>query len=86
MCGGKQKHTAKGVKKSVAEKQLKHDAYEQCLFEHSAMSHQMNMIRSYNHQLYSVTMSKTTLSPYDDKRYVLDSGIHTLAHGHYKTQ
>ena len=57
---------------------------EKALFDHCAMTHSMNMIRSYNHQLYSVTINKTTLSPYDDKRYVLDDGINTWAHGHYK--
>lgn len=82
MYGKGQKQTAKGVKKCVIEKQLKHEAYVQFLFERCTMRNQMNMIRSYNHQLYSITMTKTTLNPYDDKRYVLGSGIHTLAHGH----
>ena len=79
-----EKKTAKGVKKAVIDKRLRHQLYEKALFDHCAMTHSMNMIRSYNHQLYSVTINKTTLSPYDDKRYVLDDGINTWAHGHYK--
>jgi translation initiation factor IF-1 len=82
---GKEKKTAKGVKKCVIEKRLKHQAYKQALFDHCSMRHSMNMTRSYGHQLFSVSVRKTTLSPYDDKRFVLDSGMHTLAHGHYKT-
>ena len=82
--GGLEKKTAKGVKKAVVDKHLKHESYKRALFDHCSMRHSMNMIRSYNHQLFSVSICKTTLSPYDDKRFVLDSGIHTIAHGHYK--
>lgn len=60
---GQEKKTAKGVKKSVIEKDLKHESYKQALFDHSSMKHSMNMIRSVNHQLYSVSIRKTTLSP-----------------------
>ncbi|KAK3083783.1 hypothetical protein FSP39_003181 [Pinctada imbricata] len=81
---GLEKKTAKGVKKAVIDKHLKHTSYEQALFGHCSLTHSMNMIRSYNHQLYSVSINKTTLSPYDDKRYVLDTGIDTLAHGHFR--
>lgn len=77
-----QKCTAKGIKKCVIDQQFKHDLYKECLFKESALKHSMNLIRSYNHQLYSVSCSKTSLSPYDDKRYILESGIDTLAHGH----
>jgi hypothetical protein len=79
-----EKKTAKGVKKSVIDKQWKHESYKQALFDHCSMRHSMNMVRSATHQLYSVSIRKTTLSPYDDKRYVLNNGVHTLAHGHYK--
>ena len=82
--GGLEKKTAKGVKKAVVDKHLKHESYKRALFDHCSMRHSMNMIRSYNHQLFSVSICKTTLSSYDDKRFVLDSGIHTIAHGHYK--
>ncbi|XP_048248029.1 uncharacterized protein LOC125377949 [Haliotis rufescens] len=39
---------------------------------------------SRDHQLYTASINKISLSPFDDKRYVLNDGIHTLAHGHYK--
>jgi hypothetical protein len=41
-------------------------------------------IRSFNHALKTVEISKTCLSAYDDKRYVLSDGIATFAYGHYK--
>ena len=80
----KDKKTAKGVSRAVIDKQLKHDTYRDCLFKQTSLNHDMNFIRSHYHQLYSITVNKTTLSPYDDKRYVLEDGFHTLAHGHYK--
>ena len=80
--GSQEKKTAKGVKKCVLEKQLKHEAYLTCLSNRSDMRHEMNMIRSYSHQVYSLTVNKTSLSPYDDKRYFLKDGIHSLAYGH----
>ena len=39
----------------------------------------MNQIRSYDHQLYNITINKLGLSPFDDKRYILDDGINSLA-------
>ena len=42
----------------------------------------MNNIRSYNHDIYTETVSKVALSNKDDKRIILEDGIHTLAHGH----
>ena len=47
--------------------------------------HSMIQIRSKNNQLQMVKLTKTSLSPYDDKRFLLEDGFTTLAHGHYKT-
>ena len=79
---GAEKKAAKGVKKCVMEKQLKHEAYLSCLKDRTEMRHEMNMIRSYSHKVFSVTVNKTSLSPYDDKRYFLKDGINSLAYGH----
>jgi len=79
----KNKATAKGVKKSVIKTLILYAA----LFgvsEDMKQTCSFNMIRSYNHQLMSVNLKKTSLCCYDDKRYVLDDNIHTLAHGHHK--
>ena len=48
----------------------------------------MNLFRSDHHNIYTVQFTKTTLSAFDDKQYtrILDSGIHMLAHSHWRTQ
>ena len=33
---------------------------------------------------YTMRVNKQALSPYDDKRYILDNGHDTLAYGHYR--
>ena len=81
---GKEKKTAKGIKRSEIKK-LRHAIYRHCLFNKDTIVCNMNRIQSYNHQLYSMSMTKVGLSPFDDKRYVLNNGFDTLAHGHYKT-
>ena len=83
---GKEKKTAKGVKRRVVEFNLRHQSYKDCLLNRTIMYSDMNMIRSFDHQLYSVAVNKISLSPYDDKRYVTDNGCDTLAHGHYRTK
>lgn len=80
----KEKRTAKGVSKPVIESKLRHDLYKQCLFKKQRQMESMNLFRTDKHQIYTVTLNKTTLSAFDDKRYILD-GIHTLAHGHWRT-
>ena len=75
---------AKGIKKNVVKDQITHENYLDCLFEGKTFKHQMNMLRSYNHQIYGINVNKTSLSPLDTKRWILDDGIHTLAFGHFK--
>ena len=43
----------------------------------------MNVIRSYKHDLYTEEVNKVALSAEDDKRVIMEDGIHTLALGHY---
>ena len=71
--GNAEKRTAKGVKKLI-DKKLKHEAYRACLTDNCVMCHKMKVIRSYGHQLYSVTMNKISISTYDNKIYFLASG------------
>ena len=44
----------------------------------------MKTIRSLNHELYTLNVNKISLSPLDDKRYLLKDGIHSLAYGHFR--
>ena len=75
---------AKGVKKYVVKKDIKHSYFLDCIFNNKIMRHKMNIIRSDHHQISSYQINKTSLSCYDDKRYILDDGITSLAYGHCK--
>jgi len=74
---------AKGVKKNVIKKEIKHNDYKDVLFNKKTMHHQMNTIRSDYHQINSYQINKISLSPFDDKRYLLDDEITSYAHGSY---
>ena len=76
---------AKGVKKSVVKNEITHENYKQSLFENKMFRHSMNMLRSYDHQIYGIHLNKISLSPLDTKRWIADDRINTLAYGHYKT-
>ena len=46
----------------------------------------MNVFRSHKHEMYTEEVNKVALSADDDKRVIMDDGVHTLAYGHYKLQ
>ena len=75
--------TAKGIKKNIIKNNLKHRDYKETLFNNNQMHHKMKTIRSQNHQLRSYEINKVSLSCYDDKRYILEDGIHSYAYGHF---
>jgi len=75
---------AKGVKKYVVKKNMQHNDYKEALFDKKFFRHEMNMLRSYKHQIYGVHVNKISLSPLDTKRWITDDGVNTLAYGHYK--
>ena len=79
-----EKKTAKGIKKSVTKKKIRHNNYKTCLFDKKQTKASMNQIRSHGHEIYSIRLKKIALSPYDDRRFILEDGVSTLAHGHYK--
>ena len=81
--GGKEKRTAKGITRTCQRK-MKHQHYKDCLFNRKQTVVEGRMILSESHELYTVKKTKIALSPYDDKRYVMEDGHTTLAHGHYK--
>ncbi|OWF56496.1 hypothetical protein KP79_PYT25540 [Mizuhopecten yessoensis] len=75
---------AKGIKKYVIENHTRFKHYKDCLFQKKVVMSQMNQIRSYKHQIYNISMTKRGLSPFDDKRYLLQNGISSLAYGHWR--
>ena len=79
----KGERTAKGIKKNIIKNDIKHINYKETLFNKKQMYHKMKTIRSQNHQLGSYEINKVSLSCFDDKRYILEDGINSYAHGHY---
>ena len=77
------KNTAKGVQKAMKNR-LTFDEYESCLINMNTKIVQMNSIRSDHHKLFTYNINKIGLSAFDDKRYILDDGITTLAHVHHQ--
>jgi len=77
----------KGIKKTVVKKEITFNDYHRCLMGETKENIQQmatfNCIRSINHDVYSITVSKIGLCAHDDKRHLLDN-VNTLAHGHYK--
>ena len=81
---GEENKKCKGVKKQVVESSITHEDYKTCLRTKKVQLRKQNIIRSYEHVLYTEEVNKIALSAVDDKRYILGDGIHTLAWGHYK--
>ena len=74
----------KGIKKYVVEK-IKLEDYKKCLSNDAKKYFQQNSIRSFKHDLYTITQNKLGLCPKDDKRLICDNNIDTWAYGHHKT-
>ena len=74
---GKESNTAKGV--GIA---TEFDKFKGVLFNEKIIRHKMKRIQSKKHKLGTYEIDKISLSCFDDKRYVLDDGIRTLAYFH----
>ena len=79
----KNNKTAKGIKKNIIKGVIDNSNYLDCLQNNAIMHHKMKTIRSEYHQISSYQINKVSLSCHDDKRYILDDGITSLAYGHY---
>ena len=81
---GKENKKCKGIKKAVVERSITHEDYKTCLQTGKEQLRRQNIIRSYEHTLYTEEVNKIALSAADDKRYLLNDSFDTLAWGHYK--
>ena len=86
LLGGEEHKKCKGIKKNVTKNNITFKDYRTCLFTNVEQLRKMNVFRSHLHDVYSEQVNKIALSANDDKRVILEDGIHTLAHGHFKTQ
>lgn len=89
---GKEVLRCKGLAKQVVKSSLRFEDYKslarvsaQEVLDGAAPTHQrhtMFTLRSRQHQLLLEGLTKRSLCSFDDKRYVLPCGIHTVAWGH----
>ena len=73
----KEHNTAKGV--SIA---TEFDEFKDVLFNKKIIEQKIKRIQSKKHKLGTYEIDKISLSCFDNKRYVLDDGIHPLSYFH----
>ena len=74
---GGESSTAKGV--NIA---TEFNEFKDVLFNKKIIKHKMKRIQAKKHKIGTYEIDKISLSCFDDKRYVLHDGIHTLAYFH----
>ena len=74
---GKESNTAKGVNIATEFNELK-----DTLFHKEIIRRKMRRIQGKKHKMGTYEINKISLSCFDDKRFVLNDGIHTLAYFH----
>jgi len=83
-CQTRSQKKAKGVQKYYVKKHVRHSQYLEVLRNVcQTTTCRFRAFRSTNHVVNTLEVSKVCLCAFDDKRYILDDGIHTLAYGHY---
>ena len=73
----KESNTPKGV--NIA---TEFNEFKDTLFNKKVFRHKMKGIQSKKHKVGTYEVNKISLSWFDDKRFVLDDGIHTLIYFH----
>ena len=83
---GEEKKTAKGVLSEIKNNQITHDDYKTVLFHKHEMTHIGTKICQKDHQLYTANVKKISLSPFNDKKYIIWDGLEytTFSFGHHK--
>ena len=61
---------------------LRHNKHDDVLFNKKVLIHKMKRILSEKCNIGSYVINKVSLSCYDDKRYILDDELNSLAYGH----
>ena len=74
---GKESNTVKEV--NIA---TEFNEFKNSLFNKKVVRHKMKRIQSKKHKIGTYEINKISLSCFDDKRFVLNDGIHTLAYFH----
>ena len=78
-----ERKTAKGLVSNVIKNHLKHAKYKHIYETGERVNSNMKMIRSFDHSIYTVNVTRVSLSAYDDKRYILYDGKSSYPYDHY---
>ena len=70
----------KGITYSIVKNQITFEDYKNCLFGENISYTGNSFLHTKKHRMFVEEVNKKTLSPFDDKRYILEDGINTLAH------
>ena len=79
----KQKLATAGIKESV-HKKLTHNRFVEVLKNNNSFDITQATINSKKHTLYTLRKTRTGLSAFDVKRYILNDGISTIPYGHFR--
>ena len=71
----KESNTAKGV--NIA---TEFNEFKDTLFKREIIRHKMKRIQGKKHEMGAYKINKISLSAFDDKSFILNYGIHTLAY------
>ena len=74
----------KSIIKNVIKKEITEDDYKKCKLDKEDIYKINKSIRSVKHKIYTEKIKKKAMGWMDDKRFILEDGIYTLALGHYK--
>jgi len=87
---GKEKGTAKGIKKSFYKNHITHNDYVKCVLSSELKDMRQTCkflnFRSDAHQITTYEINKYSLTNFDNKRYITNNAILSYAYGHFKTQ
>ena len=77
------KKVLKGIT-AASRKEISFQDYVDCVMKKKEKSVNMTSFENREHNIYTVTREKVALDACDDKRVILEDGIHTLAYGHWR--
>ena len=72
----------KGIKKAFVKKNVRHEHFLETLKTLKSTASKFRKFQSDRHSVRTVEVNKACLNAFDDKRYLLSDGVHTLAYGH----
>jgi hypothetical protein len=81
-----EKKVAKGIPRVFLRQHLTHKDYRQCLSDNRSQHAKASTIRSIDHKLYTMIISKKGLDCNDSKRVILFNNHDTLPFGHFRLQ